>query len=124
MTGAGCRSMRRAVDSPAIPEGRCSRRDVPCRVPWATDSKSSFLATSDEMNDSLRAAGFVVECASDRTAFALDFFKQLRSRANSGPPVLGIHLLMGESYGEKVANMVENISSGRCGPWELVCRRA
>ena len=92
-------------------------------VPWATTPETSFLATPDEMLLHLNDAGFVVERRTERTDFALDFFKTLRAQSESGPPVLGMHLLMGESFGEKAANMIQNVADGKCGPWEMICRR-
>ncbi|MDJ0867928.1 MAG: methyltransferase domain-containing protein [Myxococcota bacterium] len=93
-------------------------------VPWSSTPETSFLASIDEMRSTLEDAGLTVETATDRRAFALDFFEQLRAKASGGPPPLGLHLLMGETFPQKVANMVENIRAGRCGPWELICRKA
>jgi hypothetical protein len=40
-----------------------------------------------------------------------------------GPPPLGLHLLMGKTRPEKVANMNDNISKGRIAPVELIARK-
>jgi hypothetical protein len=44
--------------------------------------------------------------------------------AAGGPPPLGLHLLMGKTRPEKVANMIDNVSKGRMAPVELLPRRA
>lgn len=92
-------------------------------VPWATTEASSFLATIDAMRTMLDVAGFDLLACEDRMAFARDFFEKLRQQAASGPPPLGLHIVMGETFKEKIANMVRNVSEGRCGPWEIVCRK-
>jgi len=95
-------------------------------VPWATVPETSFLVTADEACALCAEAGFVVEDREDRTEAALAFFYRLAAQAADGPiglPPLGLHLLMGPDFDVKVRNMVANIQQGRCGPWEIVCRK-
>jgi hypothetical protein len=42
--------------------------------------------------------------------------------AQSGPPPLGLHILMGSTAAQKVANMIDNLESGLIAPTEIVCR--
>ena len=74
------------------------------------------------MRAGLESAGFTREHESDRATFAREFFHELRSQT-SGPPPLGLHILMGDDFAVKVSNMLRNVESGRCTPWELVYRR-
>ncbi|MEZ5988282.1 MAG: class I SAM-dependent methyltransferase [Planctomycetota bacterium] len=95
-------------------------------VPWATVAETSFLVDADEACALCAEAGFVVEDREDRTEASLAFFYRLAAQAADGPvglPPLGLHLLMGPDFEVKVRNMVANIQQGRCGPWELVCRK-
>lgn len=92
-------------------------------VPWASTADSSFLASPDEVAAALEAVGFAVEVTSDRTSSAKEFFDRLRSQAASGPPPLGLHLLMGPETPTKVANMIKNVEAGLCGPWEVIARK-
>ena len=46
-----------------------------------------------------------------------------RAAASGGPPLLGLHVLMGKSTPEKVQNMIENISQDRIAPVELIARK-
>jgi len=66
---------------------------------------------------------FVAKLGADRSVFAGKFFARLKQRSAEGRPLLGLHLLMGDNFSSKVANMVQNLTAGLCGPWELVCRK-
>ena len=92
-------------------------------VPWAATPQTSFLASIDQLPLMLEAAGFAIESRTDRSTFALDFFTQLERRAAAGPPPLGLHILMGEDFPTKAANMLDNVKQGRCAPWEIICRK-
>jgi SAM-dependent methyltransferase len=91
-------------------------------VPWATTANTSFLASSDEMTELLGTAGFTVDHLLDRTEFAVDFFKSIKVPEGGSPPPLGLHLIIGENAPIKLGNMVKNIASGMCGPWEIIAR--
>ena len=92
-------------------------------VPWATSSETSFVETAATYRRLLSAAGFDVVKERSRREFAIEFFRQLRARlAESGPPPLGLHLLMGATSSQKVANMISLLEQGLIAPTELVCR--
>ena len=93
-------------------------------VPWATTPDTSFLASIEEMREALVSAGFTIERESERAAFAREFFQTLRTRSTGAPSPLGLHIIMGDDFAAKVSNMARNVESGRCAPWELVCRKA
>jgi ubiquinone/menaquinone biosynthesis C-methylase UbiE len=95
-------------------------------VPWATAAASSAVATPAQYREALQVAGFSVVAERNRRDFALAFFDQLRAKtaAASGPPPLGLHILMGRNTPEKVQNMIQNISNGRIAPVELIARKA
>jgi hypothetical protein len=44
--------------------------------------------------------------------------------AESGPPPLGLHLVMGADAPEKVANIVQALDAGIIAPVEMIARRA
>ena len=91
-------------------------------VPWATESSTSMLATADEYKQALNDAGFKIVQENNRRDFALAFFKQLRAttKANGGPPPLGLHTLMQGSAATKVKNMANNIVNGCIAPVEII----
>ena len=75
------------------------------------------------MRKALEQAGFIIEQEEDRRDFAIDFFEGLKQSAAKGPPPLGLHVIMGDDFKTKVANMVKNIGAGHCGPREMICRK-
>ena len=104
---------------------RTGQGDLEFPVPWAQESSGSFVSSPEDYKFALQQAGFTLEAERDRTAFALDFFQQLKAAtANSGgPPALGLHILMGSTAAQKVKNMVGNISREIISPIELIARK-
>jgi ubiquinone/menaquinone biosynthesis C-methylase UbiE len=94
-------------------------------VPWATTPHTSAVAKPEQYKYALQDAGFAIVAERNRRDFALAFFEQLRAKtaAASGPPPLGLHILMGGSAAIKVQNMIENTSAGRIAPIELISRK-
>ena len=99
--------------------------DLTFPVPWATTAESSALAKPSQYREALEKAGFTVIAERNRRDFALAFFDQLRAKtaAAGGPPPLGLHILMGRSTPDKLRNMIENVSSGRIAPVEMIARK-
>ena len=94
-------------------------------VPWASGPESSFVADAATYQRLLAAAGFEVLKQRDRRDFALEVFGLMRTRgAAGGPGPLGLHLVMGANAGQKVKNMIADISAGLITPTELICRVA
>lgn len=91
-------------------------------VPWATTSNESEVASPEQYKQALQEAGFTVTNERNRHKFAVSFFEQLRrnSSAASGPPPLGLHIIMGDNAATKVQNMIENVSAGYLAPVELI----
>lgn len=103
---------------------RTSDGDLSYPVPWADTAALSFLATPANFRQALERGGFVVVAEEDRREFALDFFRRIRTRMiESGPPPLGIHLHMGPTASQKIANMIDNLERGLIAPVEMICRR-
>ncbi|WP_108659536.1 class I SAM-dependent methyltransferase [Acuticoccus kandeliae] len=90
-------------------------------VPWAETPDTSFLAPLEEYRAAAKHAGLRELSSEDRTPIALDFFAEQRARMEAqGAPVLGTHLLIGETGPQKLKNMVANITAGRVAPTELI----
>ena len=81
--------------------------DLVFPVPWAMTGETSALADPETYRAGLEAAGFTIVAERNRRDFAQEFFAALRAKAAGadGPPPLGIHVLMGQSAAEKIANM-------------------
>ena len=93
-------------------------------VPWASSSETSFVENATTYRSLLESAGFAVQKERSRREFAIEFFRQMRARAaeEGGPPPLGLHILMGASALQKVANMIDNLERGLITPTEIISR--
>lgn len=91
-------------------------------LPWASDSGSNQLATSEWYKAALAKAGFKVSLENNRREFALEFFKKMKEKneANGGPPPLGLHTLMQKSTPVKLKNMLDGIEEGFIAPVEII----
>ena len=94
-------------------------------LPWATTAETNATADPEQYRTALAAAGFDILSERDRRDFALGYFEQQRAKvsATGGPPSLGLHTLMGDRRRQQVANMIENVASGRLAPVEMVTRK-
>jgi ubiquinone/menaquinone biosynthesis C-methylase UbiE len=100
------------------PGGRLAIQDVaqgpvgPVIFPvmWADRPEISFLRTPEETRPLLEAAGFRVLRWIDNSEAALveSAAERAAMRAPEGPPVLGIHLIVGPSAREKMRNGQRN----------------
>lgn len=90
-------------------------------VPWARSPEASFVASVEDYRKALESAGFRIEHERERRQFALDFMQRVREQAAaSGPPILGIHILMGEQSQLMLKNVWDAIAAGVFEPVELV----
>ncbi len=98
--------------------------DIDFPMPWATGAHTSFVAEPAQYRSALEAAGFDVTAERNRRDYAIAFFRAMRARfAESGPPPLGTHLLMGTEAPQKIANLIASLEAGRLAPVEMICRR-
>ena len=100
---------------------RISDDEIAYPVPWASESSGSALATVEEYKNVLELAGFNITAERNRHEFATSFFDKMQERAAvaSGPPPLGLHIVMGANAALKFSNMVENVKVGRIAPIEV-----
>lgn len=91
-------------------------------LPWATNASQSFVGTLQDYRRALEASGFQIEHQRDRRQWAVDFTESMRVRAAAAgaPPVLGVHLLMGERAPVMLKNVNAAIAEGKLAPIELV----
>jgi SAM-dependent methyltransferase len=106
------------------PGGRLAIQDValgngdPLDFPvmWADRAEISFLRTPEDTRTMLEAAGFRVVQWVDNTATALAEVEAERARIASNPvspPILGIHVVVGPSFREKMRNAQRAMAEGR-----------
>lgn len=92
-------------------------------VPWARDASVSFLATPDEMRALLEGAGFQVESVRDQTTQGRQFFESMFARiAESGPPPLGLHLLLPD-FRQLAQNVLKNLAEERIRVAQIICSK-
>jgi ubiquinone/menaquinone biosynthesis C-methylase UbiE len=92
-------------------------------VPWAQSDETSFVAGTQEYREALENAGFQVVRERNRAAFAIEATKRVIARvAQSGPPALGLQLLMGEKTGEMIGNILRLMEEGILEPVEFYAR--
>ena len=92
-------------------------------VPWALTEETSFVTHVNDYRDTLTATGFHVTRERHRGASALEFTQRMMARvAQSGPPALGLHLLMGEATKVMLSNVHAMIQEGILEPVELFAR--
>jgi ubiquinone/menaquinone biosynthesis C-methylase UbiE len=102
------------------PGGRVAIQDVaagngePLDFPvmWADRAEISFLRTPEETRSLLEAAGFRVQHWVDNTEAALAEAEADRARG-ACQPVLGVHLVVGPSFRDKMRNAQQAMAAGR-----------
>ena len=85
-------------------------------VNWADTPEISFLRTAEETREMLEAAGFTVQVWEDNSEVAIAEAEAERERASArdgGRPVLGVHVVVGESFREKMRNSRRNMLENR-----------
>ena len=83
-------------------------------VPWANEPALSFLAKPHEIANILHDLNFAEIELKDQTIKGILFFEQFIARIEkSGPPKLGLNLLMGESTKTKIINLLDGLKKGK-----------
>jgi SAM-dependent methyltransferase len=116
------------------PGGRLAIQDVaqgpggPIRFPvmWADTPDISFLRTPEATRAMLEAAGFSVQTWQDNTEAAIAEAEAERARAAASPagaPALGLHVVVGDSFREKMRNSQRSQAERRTLLINAVLRR-
>ena len=104
---------------------RTGEEEIEFPVPWAATKATSFAETPQRYREALESAGFEVISERDRRETGAEFFRQMKARiAASGPPPLGLHVLMGQDAPIKTGNMLRNLEAGCIAPVEMIARRS
>lgn len=79
-------------------------------VPWAEDGSISFLVPPEAVRQILEELGFSIFHWEDKSQQSLEWFIAAIERLKlSGPPPLGLHLLMGDTAKAKFENQIRNL---------------
>jgi MPBQ/MSBQ methyltransferase len=84
-------------------------------VPWAADPSISHLISAEKARKLLKeVVGFKELAWEDKTEYVIDWIKQMIMRAQtSGPPTIGVHILVGPQWSEMIKNVLRNLEEGR-----------
>ncbi len=94
-------------------------------LPWALNQETSFVSEIKDYREALERAGFRIAQQRNRREFAIDFMKKSMSRMGpSGPPVLGIQLLMGDKAQEMLKNVLLLMEENVLEPVEVYAQAA
>jgi ubiquinone/menaquinone biosynthesis C-methylase UbiE len=100
---------------------RISDEPISYPVPWAVSGATSFVVHIEGYRAALAAVGFEVVHERGRREFGIEFIEKNMARvAESGSPVLGLQLLMGEKTPEMMKNVLGGMKGGIFEPVELV----
>lgn len=93
-------------------------------VPWSADGSSAYLATPTETRAFLAEAGFEDIVVEDTGVKYVAGYRAMLEKAERGTlPPLGIHILLGDTWSQKVRNAARNIEEGRTHPIQVICRK-
>lgn len=102
---------------------RIGEGEISYPTPWAATAESSFVEDAETYRGILSETGFVVEAERSRRDQALALWHEMQeTRAKHGPPVLGLHVLMGPAAPERLGNVVEAVEKGIIAPIEIMAR--
>ncbi len=94
-------------------------------VPWAREADMSFLWSPDAIRQSILNAGFV-ECVwKNVTSYYLEEYRLLAEKTGNSvePPIMGVHLILGDQAGLMRKNVVRNLSQGFISVYQGVFKK-
>jgi len=93
-------------------------------LPWADSSEMSFLLPPETTISILKDIGFsdikIIETADK---YILGYEKLIGLKSENKKPILGIHVIGGESMNERSTNSMQSIKENRTLPFEIVCKK-
>lgn len=102
---------------------RMSRETLRYPMPWAETADTSFVAPVDEYRRLLAGAGLAIEAEHDRSDMVRDLARRMREEVEThGPPPVGLHLAMGPTAGERLANIRDALERGAIAPVAIIAR--
>jgi ubiquinone/menaquinone biosynthesis C-methylase UbiE len=121
------REMRRVLKSGALfavfDLVRTAQDSLSYPLPWAASEDTSFVSDAPQYRDALQRAGFILERERGRRDFSIEFTERMIARmSQGGPPVLGLHLLMGEKTPAMIKNVLAMMKQGILEPTEMIAR--
>jgi len=92
---------------------RKENNEINYPMPWASLADHSFLFKAEEMDSFLNEVGLTKEQSTNQTQAGIDFFDALVTKLKeSGPPKMGLNVLMGDTTKPKLMNLLTHLKSG------------
>ena len=93
-------------------------------VPWARDDVTNFLIDANTTRRNLEKTGFCIDEWHDVSEKSVAYFEEnAKLAAEKGPQALGLHLLLGPDWPTMMANVAENIATGRVAVIQVIARK-
>lgn len=102
---------------------RTGEGDLTFPVPWSAVAQTSFVEPLDHYRNALNESGFEIVAERKRRDFSIEISERMASRAKtSGPPTLGLHLVMGSRTPAMMNNLVTMMRERILEPIEVYAR--
>jgi len=93
-------------------------------LPWADNKKMSFLLPPEETILLLKKVGFSnIEIVETGDKYISGYEKLTNPSSKKEKPILGIHVIGGESMKKRSVNSMKSIKENRTLPFEVVCKK-
>ena len=98
-------------------------------TPWAREAGISFVATTQEVEEALRTAGFTIISSVDQSGIGAEWFRQMRTQqaaaqASPQPPnPLSASAILGPELGPAVANFGKNLLEDRVRILQVIAKK-
>ena len=93
-------------------------------LPWANSLEMSFLLPPQKTISILKDIGFsdikIIETAEK---YISGYEKLIKLKSENKKPVLGIHVIGGDTMNERSRNSMQSIKENRTLPFEIVCKK-
>jgi len=94
-------------------------------MPWSATPTTSFVAAPDAYRKWLTDAGFKLEAENNRRDVVLSQVREMRAQAaTDGPPILGLHVIMGPQAKVRLQNVMAALEQGHIAPVGMILRAA
>ena len=102
---------------------RAGEGGLPYPMPWAQTVETSFVEPPETYRRLLKGAGFEIEREENRREFVLKLAAEIREKAAAhGAPALGIPILMGPAWRERLTNVMSTLERGTIAPVQMIAR--
>jgi ubiquinone/menaquinone biosynthesis C-methylase UbiE len=92
-------------------------------MPWSEHPETSFVAGPAQYREWLAAAGFRLDSEINQRDTVLQKVAAMRAQAaQDGPPLLGLHVIMGPQAKERLKNVMAALEKGLIAPVEMILR--